>query len=302
MKRFKNILVVFNKYSKNNFAFTQATKLAASNNAKLTALEIIEEIPYYLKKIVEKERKNTLIQMINNISSEIVPNAKILTGKAFVEIIREVVTNKHDLVIMEPLEPIDYSSRIFSSLSMHLLRKCPCPVWIIRPEQTSSQKHKVLAAIDAKNGDNLNHQMNTTIMQLAHSLSITEGYELHIAHAWKHPWEEIMMAEVEMTKKEKFKAIYAVRNKRKEYLDNLVNSLNLDKQKYKIHLEKGEPLVVIPRIIAQQKIDLIVMGTVTRPSLIGIIMGNTCEDILQQVNCSVLALKPEGFQTPIKLI
>jgi hypothetical protein len=29
-------------------------------------------------------------------------------------------------------------------------------------------------------------------------------------------------------------------------------------------------------------------------------MGNTAERVLQQLKCSVLALKPAGFETPVK--
>jgi len=33
----------------------------------------------------------------------------------------------------------------------------------------------------------------------------------------------------------------------------------------------------------------------------GFFIGNTAESVLQQVNCSVLTVKPEGFVSPVKL-
>ena len=48
-------------------------------------------------------------------------------------------------------------------------------------------------------------------------------------------------------------------------------------------------------------VGLIVMGTVARTGLSGLFMGNTAEEILRSVDCSVLAVKPEGFVTPVKL-
>ena len=54
-------------------------------------------------------------------------------------------------------------------------------------------------------------------------------------------------------------------------------------------------------LAAKERIDLIIIGTVCRRGLAGLIIGNTAEDVLQHVNCSVLALKPEGFVSPIKL-
>jgi nucleotide-binding universal stress UspA family protein len=51
----------------------------------------------------------------------------------------------------------------------------------------------------------------------------------------------------------------------------------------------------------QLEADLIVMGTVARTGIPGFIMGNTAEAILNQIDCSVLAIKPPGFVTPVTL-
>ena len=43
------------------------------------------------------------------------------------------------------------------------------------------------------------------------------------------------------------------------------------------------------------------MGTVCRTGLAGFFIGNTAENVLNEVNCSVLTVKPEGFITPVTL-
>jgi nucleotide-binding universal stress UspA family protein len=43
------------------------------------------------------------------------------------------------------------------------------------------------------------------------------------------------------------------------------------------------------------------MGTVARTGISGFLMGNTAETILNQIDCSVLAIKPPDFQTPVTL-
>jgi nucleotide-binding universal stress UspA family protein len=43
------------------------------------------------------------------------------------------------------------------------------------------------------------------------------------------------------------------------------------------------------------------MGTVARTGIRGFFMGNTAETILEQIDCSVLAIKPEGFATPVSV-
>ncbi|NJO21650.1 MAG: universal stress protein [Sphingomonadales bacterium] len=41
------------------------------------------------------------------------------------------------------------------------------------------------------------------------------------------------------------------------------------------------------------------MGTVTRTGIAGFLIGATAEDVLRQVDCSVLTVKPDGFVTPV---
>ena len=61
------------------------------------------------------------------------------------------------------------------------------------------------------------------------------------------------------------------------------------------------PQIVIPRLASKLQADLIVMGTVARTGIPGLFIGNTAETILGRVECSVLAVKPPGFVTPVKL-
>lgn len=67
------------------------------------------------------------------------------------------------------------------------------------------------------------------------------------------------------------------------------------------HLLKGAARKEIPALAKRLAIDCIVMGTVARTGIRGFIMGNTAETILEQIDCSVLAIKPPGFVTPVVL-
>jgi universal stress protein E len=44
---------------------------------------------------------------------------------------------------------------------------------------------------------------------------------------------------------------------------------------------------------------LLVMGTIARTGITGVFVGNTAERLLPQIPCSVLAIKPAGFKSPI---
>jgi len=41
------------------------------------------------------------------------------------------------------------------------------------------------------------------------------------------------------------------------------------------------------------------MENVCRTGMAGFFIGSTAENVLQQVNCSMLTVKPEGFVSPV---
>ena len=61
---------------------------------------------------------------------EIEIDIKILIGKPFLEIVREVLNNGHDLVI-KTAQTAGLYARVFGNSDIDLLRKCPCPVWLV---------------------------------------------------------------------------------------------------------------------------------------------------------------------------
>ena len=67
------------------------------------------------------------------------------------------------------------------------------------------------------------------------------------------------------------------------------------------HLSKGDARNVIPELAQELHADLVVMGTVARTGIPGLLIGNTAESILDQLDCSVLAVKPPGFVSPVTL-
>jgi len=73
----------------------------------------------------------------------------------------------------------------------------------------------------------------------------------------------------------------------------------IDYLKPHTHLIKGWANKEIPALVKRLGADLVVMGTVARTGIPGFIIGNTSETILNQIDCSVLAIKPPGFETPV---
>lgn len=56
---------------------------------------------------------------------------------------------------------------------------------------------------------------------------------------------------------------------------------------------------MLPKFCRETDYDLIVLGTVTNVGLPGYFIGETAETLLSELSASVLAVKPEGWISPI---
>lgn len=59
--------------------------------------------------------------------------------------------------------------------------------------------------------------------------------------------------------------------------------------------------MVINNLAAKKQVDLILMGTVCRTGMTDFFIGNSVENVIQQVIYSMLTVKPEGFVSPFLL-
>lgn len=315
MTRFKKILFVYIGKDGETEALKQAFYLAKHNKARLAIIAVAEGLPeksadYFealtgaaLAETIRDEKLTEIKGAIKSLEryTKINAGVRVLTGTPHIEIIREVLKNKHDLVIKAAEGKTGAKELLFGSVDISLMRKCPCPVWMVKPSK-SKKYSRILAAVDPDLSDKEGNELNDVIMELAVSVSKLEKSVLHIIHAWSLYGEKSLSgARFRKSEREIRKLLLEAKRSHKERLDELLNKSRLGKLKHKVNLLKGDPAELIPKYVRRQKIDLIVMGTLCRTGLPGFIIGNTAESVLSRVNCSVLTVKPAGFVSPVKL-
>lgn len=325
MKRFKNILCIVELEKDNDAVLEQAVRLAENNQAKLTVMSVLSPMTNYnglledddivseLEDLSLDTQKQALDKLLDDHRQRIEINTELSLGTAFIQVIRTVLRNEHDLVIKSP-DATDTNNHAFSGDDKQLLRKCPCPVWMIRLFKGETF-HRILAAVDID--DNYapeelvtRQNLNTSIMELAGSLAVSEFAELNIASSWnamaesairfapfiQRPNDEVD-AYVDKARRHHSELLQAELAKLSIKLgDDAINYI-----KPKLHDPKGSARKAIPTLAKQLEVDCIVMGTVGRVGIPGFFIGNTAESLLDQLECSILAIKPEGFVTPITL-
>jgi nucleotide-binding universal stress UspA family protein len=312
MKRFKNILLLSREGAGERATLARAVVLAKQNGARLTLVEVVEDLPrelrmlitampaIHLEKVVLKERIERLQAIVAPLVEDGVrASSTVLYGTPFLEIIREVLRQKYDLVILTAEGGSGVKERLFGSTSLHLMRKCPCAVWVMKPSR-SRRYHRIIAAVDPDPADPERTALNMKILDLATSLSVPKTGILHIVHVCRMPSETLYREARKQIPKENLDMMLAeARDQSQRNLDDLLATYPLKDLRHQIHLPEGEPRVLIPELARDEEIDLIVMGTVCRTGIPGFIIGSTAEDVLQRVDCSVLAVKPDGFVTPV---
>ena len=68
-----------------------------------------------------------------------------------------------------------------------------------------------------------------------------------------------------------------------------------------LHLKQGAPEEVVLDVCEKVNADLLIVGTVGITDVPGVLIGNTAETILSNAPCSMLTLKPRGFQSPVDI-
>lgn len=320
MKRFESILCVAAGGEACRPTLERAVSLAENNQAELTVVGVLPRltagigmppggpISADLQAALEAERLQALESLTESYRQRLGIRHEVLMGTGFLEIIRAVLRNRHDLVI-KPAESPGFIERLFGSDDMHLLRKCPCPVWLTKPGEQPDYRC-ILAAVDFDPDDPGadDNRLNQQILELSSSLALSDFATLHVAHAWEVPGETTVKAWSDNPAVDSARYVEAERARHQRSLDHLreqfrrqIGAEAFDHLAPRFVLERGTATRAIPELARQLSADLVVMGTVSRTGIAGLFIGNTAETILEQLDCSVLAVKPAGFVSPVTL-
>ncbi len=299
MKRFKNVLVVYDDAIGGDDVIEQAVALARENTARLTITTVLRESQ--LSPAIIEETKKRLQRLAHAVVhagiSEV--TTKVLIGAPFLLIIREVIGARHDLVIAGAKSGSTLKDVFFGSTATHLIRKCPCPVWVVKPGQ-SIPFTNILAAVDPHPGASEDH-LNIKIMDLATSLASRDHAVLHIVHAWEVDGNDHDTIKSEISARQRDAILEEHNGKHGSALAGLLARYPMADIAHRVHLPRERPAQAINRLVEQEQIDLIVMGTVARTGIPGFFIGNSAESVLSSVKCGMLTVKPHGFETPISL-
>jgi len=300
----QSILAFVDHRPESRIALEKALALAQRTGGKVTVMDVLESPrwPWQAKlhDLSLGKRRLELFDVAERMRHERVSvDVALRSGRPSVELVRAVLAQGHDWVIKAAKGRAEGRGSLFGSTAMHLIRKCPSPVWIVGP-QGQPTGPRILAAIDASWGDDpAAAAFARKTLATATALASNLGAELHVVHAWQLYGESLLSNRV--SGQELSDLLRREREVAERQLIATVDEVGEPVAPERIHLEKGSPEQVIPRLARELGVDAIVMGTVGRSGLAGLLIGEMAEEILNRVDCGVVCVKPDGFVSPVKL-
>ena len=304
MKQFQNILCFVDASAKNQGALHRAAELAGRNGASLKIVDAIDDTPSWFGMLLkshgggfEQQRRSELQSLAESVRSQVkTVTTELLHGRPALVVVREVLRHGFDLVMKDARGTSTHKTLLLGSIDMRLLRNCPCPVWLNAPNHDMAHD-VVLAAVDPLADDPEHKAMNQRILELASSLAVIDNAELHVICAWEARGESMLAGRV--THERLLEYIVDQHHAAKHGLAQVLGPIRPRIDQQRVHLRKGEPADVILSYASEIHCDLLVIGTIAR-SIPGLLMGNTADTVLRQIECSVMTVKPKGFVSPVK--
>jgi nucleotide-binding universal stress UspA family protein len=173
MESFSRILVDIDATATAHPALDRAILLAKRSPAKVTVVDVVMAPPsahYYLTPGIEeslvRDRRQQLAKVAQTLR-EVDAEMKLLVGRPATALIQEVLRSNHDLVMRSHARDLTSSgAKPFGAVDMELLRKCPCPVLLVRHGEPAT-KPRIACALDASSEDLDAQALNAKIVEFA---------------------------------------------------------------------------------------------------------------------------------------
>lgn len=303
MDNLNNILVVFDEKHETQTAMLRALELARLTDASIHIVatvythfnfvegETLTENEIILRESVQSRLNNELRNYIDtldaagiNISYE-----SIWSPRAYLDIAELCEQEDFDLLIKTANKHRRFEGIFYTPLDWHLLRECPCPVMLVSEEKWP-EGSSILVAIDANTDDEAHRKLNEDLLQAANFFGDLLQNDIYAVNAC--PPLPVLI-DLEYTSINPATYMTSMQEVARENTLDIIKPYHFTDENVKI--VEGNPEDVIPELADELGSRMIVLGTVSRTGLKGYIMGNTAEQLLHNMNCDVLALKPKGF-------
>ncbi len=215
---------------------------------------------------------------------------RVETGHPVTTVIGRALAGRHDLLVLGA----DAADGAVDAIVARLQRKSPCAVWVLRPSR--ARHRRILAAVDV---DPTHDDLNPPIVEAACWLA-APGDEVHVVTAWELYGESTLRHSPFLAGGTDVTALRErCEQEHRSALADLVARYPNPPVPIIEHVVNGPAASVIGELVRRHRINHVVMGTLARTGIPGLLIGNTAEQLLTEIPVSILTVKPPGFVSPV---
>jgi len=312
METYQNILVVIDPSTDEQKALKRAIDLASKINlnsasqTKVSAFLSIFDFSYEMTTILSSDERDVMRQsvikdkelwlesIIHELTPDIDINCQVVWhNRPFEAIIEQVIKQGYDLVIKGTHQHDKFKSVVFTPTDWHVLRKCPCPVLLVKEHEWPSNGN-ILAAVNVGSDEAEHHSLNVKITEEAKQLAQLIQANVHLVNSFPGTPVNIAIEIPEFNSTE-----YNDTMLKHHEQAMIVHANQFDISVVNTHVKEGLPETVIEQVADKLDAELVILGTIGRTGISAALIGNTAEHVIDQLNCDVLALKPDGYISPL---
>jgi universal stress protein E len=206
-------------------------------------------------------------------------------------VVRRAGRVKADLIVAEQHAGRRVAPWLLHLTDWELLRLSPIPVLLIKNAR-AYRRPVVLAALDPGHAFSKPAKLDGEILRAGTVIASALRGTLHAMHAYVPM--PVGAAPARLDDKSSVKQIQAgARAKARASLDRALREVDIPSARR--HLSARHPINAIQETARELGSDIVVMGAVSRLGLKRVFIGNTAEQVLDQLTCDVLVVKPPHF-------
>ncbi len=308
MKEYQKLLVVVDPTSDKQAALARAVELASKNKAQITVFLSIFDFSYEMTSILSSQEReamrlgvieqrtawlNDLISQYSHLGLEM-KSEVVWHNRPFESIILHAIKGEYDLIVKGTHEHDKLKAVIFTPTDWHLLRKAPVPVLMVK-EHDWPVAGKIVCAVNVSSEDEAHQSLNGVIIEHAKDLALKFDAEVHLVNGF--PGTPVNLA-IELPDFDAHSYNETIRMQHEQRVSALANAYGVNASH--CHVKEGLPEDVIPEVAEELDAELVILGTVGRTGISAALIGNTAEHVIDSINCDLLAIKPEGYKSPLE--
>ncbi|ABM00006.1 universal stress protein UspE [Shewanella amazonensis] len=308
MKEYKKLLVVVDPTKDKQPALERAVALAEKNQASITVFLSIFDFSYEMTSILsaherEAMRKGVIDQRVAWLGDLIAPFIQdgidiqtqvVWHNRPFESIINYAIEGGFDLIVKGTHEHDKLKAVIFTPTDWHLMRKAPVPVLLVK-EHDWPVGGKILCAVNVATEDPEHQALNGKVIEYAQNLAAQFDAKVHLVNGY--PGTPVNLA-IELPDFDAHSYNESIRMQHEQRVQYLATSYGIPVEA--CHVKEGLPEDVIPELAVDLDAELVILGTVGRTGLSAALIGNTAEHVIDSLNCDLLAIKPDGYKSPLQ--